>query len=182
MKKASSSKEAVTRVFRPALLLAVLAGCTGPAPATDPAAAVCVPHLDVLTHPHEEPLARVPLGPDGAFALSFIHSVSLTPVRDEYVLDSDGAIRQTAEIFIAHGQGLPSGADEPGGLAWEHEDGRFRLTMDRAIPRLVVRTDAEYRNRLHAAGGTVDLNQWSDQALYLRPSPCPPPPRPGAGR
>ena len=99
--------------------------------------------------------------------------MSVTPVRDDYVLEPNGAIRQTAEIFIAHGQGLPSAVNEPGGLAWEHEDGRFRLTMDRPIEKLVVRTDARYENRLHAADGTVDLNQWDDQALLLRPTSCP---------
>lgn len=159
-----------------------LAGCTAPASPPEPAETACVPHLTVLTFPEGTPLAEVPLGPDNRFALSFIHSVSLTPVRDEYVLEPDGAIRQTAEIFVAHGQGLPSAADEPGGLAWEHKDGRFRLTMDRPIPRLVVRTNARYENRLYAAGHTVDLNQWDDQALDLRPTPCPISQRPGTGR
>lgn len=182
MKRASSSKGAVARLLRPALPLAVLAGCAAPASLPPPTATACVPHLTVRTFPEGEPLAEVPLDADGRFSLSFIHSVSLTPVRDDYVLEPDGAIRQTAETFVAHGQGLPSAANEPGGLAWEHEDGRFRLTMDRPIPRLIVRTDARYENRLHAAGRTLNLNQWTDQALDLRPTSCPTAQRPGASR
>ncbi len=182
MKRASSTKEAVARLLRPALLAAVLAGCAVPASLPETTPPRCTPYLAILTFPHEAPLARIALGADGAFALSFIHSVSLTPVRDDYVLNADGTIRQTAEVFVAHGQGLPSGVDDPGALAWQHEDGHFRLILDRPIPRLVVRTNRDYQNRLHAAGETVDLNQWRDQALHLRPSPCPPHPRPGAGR
>jgi hypothetical protein len=169
-------------LLRPALLSAVLAGCAAPAPHPDSAANACDPHVSVRTFPDGEPLAEMPLAGDGRFALTFIQSVSLTPVRDEYVLTSDGAIRQTAEIFIAHGQGLPSAADEPGGLAWEHEDGRFRLTMDRPIPRLVVRANARYENRLHADGRTLDLTQWTNRALELHPEICPRPRRPAAGR
>lgn len=171
MKKASSSKEAFARSLRPALLLAVLAGCAAPA-SPPPAPTACVPRLSLRTFPEGETLAEMPLDADGRFALTFIHSVSLTPVRDEYVIEPDGAIRQTAEIFVAHGQGLPSSADEPGGLAWEHEDGRFRLTMDRPIPRLVVRTDDRYENRLHAEGRTLDLTRWGNRALDLHPEPC----------
>ena len=68
--------------------------------------------------------------------------------------------------------GLPSGADEPGATGWEHHDGRFVIRMKRLIPRLVVRTDRNYRNRLHIDGREINLNGWDDQALELAIVPC----------
>lgn len=137
-----------------------------------PPPGACSPTLTVETFPDGAPLVRAVLKSDARFALSFIHSVSLTPVRDEYVLTAEDGLRQTAEIFIAHGQGLPSSADEPDATGWTHKDGIFTLTMDRPIPRLIVRTNARYENRLHIEDQTIDLNQWGDRALELRLTPC----------
>jgi len=156
-----------------ALLAAALTACT---PLTE--APSCAPSVAVRAFPDGTELARVPLPDDRRFALSFIHSVSMTPVRDNYVVEADGAIRQTSEIFIAHGQGLPSSPAEPGGTGWVHEDGKFRLDMDRPISRLVVRTDARYRNRLHLGAETLNLNHWPDQALDIRPIVCSAPAQP----
>lgn len=111
-------------------------------------------------------LSRIPLGPEKNFSLSFIHSVSKTEVIDVYEI-RDRDIVQIREIFSAHGAGLPSGPEEPGGIAWERQGSRFVLHMERPIPKLVVRTDKNYRNRLTIQGRTINLNQWEDQALLV---------------
>lgn len=107
------------------------------------------------------------------FELSFIHSVSLTPVTDYYRLieaeDGRLSIKQTAETFIAHGQGLPSLVDEPDALSFENDNGQFVLKMDRDIGRLIVRTDKRFRNRLRTGNTTLNLNQWPDAGLRILP-------------
>jgi hypothetical protein len=149
------------------VLALVLAACfpLGSRPgATHPCLTISRFHTQVI-------VGNYPLPEDGSFSLSFIHSVSQTPVRDHYRA-VDWRIIQTAETFQAHGAGLPSGVDEPGATAWEHRDGRFVIHMERQIPRLVVRTDRNYRNRLHIGGLEVNLNGWDDQALELAVVPC----------
>ncbi len=129
------------------------------------------PCLTISRYPSQMILGNYPLPKDGVFSLSFIHSVSQTPVRDDYQT-IDWRITQTAETFQAHGAGLPSGADEPGATGWEHRDGRFIIRMQRPIPRLIVRTDRNYHNRLHIGGREINLNAWEDQALELVIVPC----------
>jgi hypothetical protein len=146
-----------------ALLLWLPAACLAPAWTGSVAQR---PALVIRQFPGGLELIRLPAAPDQRFALSFVHSVSGTPVRDEYRIE-DGAIVQLAEIFETHGAGLPSNAEEAGAVAWSHEHGSFVLHMRRPIGRLVVRTDARYRNRLHLDGTTVDLNRWPDQALEV---------------
>lgn len=113
------------------------------------------------------------------FALSFIHSVSETPVVDYYTIDKQNNIIQTSERFEHHGAGLPSNVSE--GSGWQKHDGYFWLTMQRPIPQLIVRTDKDYKNRLHLGRQlaatdsqlSIDLNQWQDGALWLQPLTCP---------
>ncbi len=148
-------------------LLIMLTSCAqyGPKPEqTD----IC---LAISRFPDRHPLAEYPLPPEGVFSLSFIHSVSLTPVRDDYQL-TGGEIIQTAEIFTTHGAGLPSGFADEGVTGWEQADGRFIIRLHRPIRQMVVRTDGNYRNRLHLGHREVNLNLWPDQALELTPIPC----------
>ena len=127
--------------------------------------------LTISRFPSQVILAHYSLPEDGIFFLSFIHSVSQTPVRDQYQA-VDWQIIQTAETFQAHGAGLPSGTDEPGATDWEHQDGRFVIRMQRSIPRLIVRTDRNYCNRLYIGSREINLNAWEDQALELTVVPC----------
>ena len=129
------------------------------------------PCLAISRFPSQLTLGHYQLPEDGVFSLSFIHSVSHTPVRDHYQA-IDWRIIQTAETFQAHGAGLPSGADEPGATGWEHHNGHFIIHMQRPISRLIVRTDRNYRNRLHMGGREINLNAWEDQALELAIVPC----------
>jgi hypothetical protein len=127
--------------------------------------------LSIEEYRTESPLHCVEVV-DQAFALSFIHSVSLTPVYDQYqLLNSDAGYRilQTEERFFAHGQGLPSLEDEPDAIAFEHSNGQFILRLKRPIHNLIVRTDSRFENRLHTGQITINLNQWPDTGLRIQP-------------
>lgn len=123
-------------------------------------------------------IKTIELEKNNFFALSFIHSVSNTPVVDFYSIDKNNAITQTAERFEHHGAGLPSNALE--GNAWQKEDNYFWLLMQRPISQLVIRTDKNYQNRLYIGNIEnsienalqIDLNQWQDQALHLSVMSC----------
>ena len=145
--------------FRLVVSLVVLGCCFCP-----PVAAAG--YIVVATFPGNETLLKVPLKSDMQFSLSFIHSVSQTRVVDVYEVRGKEII-QAREYFSGHGAGLPSSPDEPGGTRWEKQGGRFVLHMVRPIPKLVVRTDKKYENRLNIPGRTVNLNQWADQALLV---------------
>ena len=123
-------------------------------------------YLVVTQFPEGRELGRWELGQEKGFSLSFIHSVSKTPVVDVYAVRANSIV-QTREHFRAHGAGLPSNSDEPHGLSWEKKGDDFILHMERPIPKLVVRTDRNYRNRLIIGNDRIDLNQWEDQALLL---------------
>ena len=143
----------------------VLAACLLMAAVRCPAGTGSV--LVLSQFPGGRELLRLDTGREKGFALTFIHSVSRTPVVDEYLFEQGGIV-QTAERFRAHGAGLPSHPNEPGGLSWEKQGEDFVLHMRRPMPKLVVRTDANYRNRLVLGRQTVNLNQWEDQALLIR--------------
>lgn len=145
------------------VLICYLAACT---PFGEPIHNRQVEYLVIAQFPKNKELARFPLGPDKTFSLSFIHSVSQTRVIDVYEIKNKQII-QTGEAFKTHGAGLPSSPDEPGGISWEKTDDGFVLNMERPIPKLVVRTNKLYENRLLFPSQVINLNQWDDQALLL---------------
>ncbi len=114
------------------------------------------------------PVARLPAGPDGAFSLSFIHSVSRTPVTDRYRV-IDGRIVQTAEEFQAHGAGLPSIGNDIGATGWRHENGRFILDLDRETGPIPLRIQAQFLNTLHIGDRELPLASLGYGALTLAP-------------
>lgn len=125
------------------------------------------PVLEISQFPEGPVLMQVELGKEAGFSLSFIHSVSMTPVTDIYRVEN-GRIIQTAERFRTHGKGLPSQVNEPYGTGWKNKGDEFVFTMARPIPKMVIRTDKNYKNRLMIGDRTINLNQWEDQALLLR--------------
>ncbi len=144
------------------LLTAFLTACATSAFSTENR----IVQLVISQFPVERELGHYSLGPGKTFSLSFIHSVSNTRVTDVYEIQA-GKIIQTRELFKTHGAGLPSSPEEPGGLFWEKNGDGFILHMRRAIPKLVVRTNKIYQNRLVLGPEIIDLNQWEDQALLL---------------
>lgn len=137
-----------------------------PAVCLFPLTALAAGQMVISSFPENSILLEVPLEAENQFSLSFIHSVSKTRVTDVYEIRGKDII-QTREVFSAHGAGLPSSPDEPYGIRWEKQGSQFVLYMERPIPKLVVRTDKNYENRLNVSGRTINLNQWEDQALLL---------------
>ena len=157
----------VARYLGAGVLVILLAACSSLATDEDSSAKCMV----VRQYPSLHELGRYPLGSLRTFALTFIHSVSKTPVRDEYDIN-DSNIVQTAELFETHGAGLPSDIQDPGAVSWENRDGRFILHLKRPIPQLVVRIDRNYKNRLLLGRKEINLCQWEDQALELIVKSC----------
>jgi hypothetical protein len=157
----------VAKYLGAGVLVILLAACSFLTAGGDSSAKCMV----VRQYPSLHELGRYHFGSLRTFALTFIHSVSKTPVRDEYDID-DSNIIQTAEIFEAHGAGLPSDIQDPGAVSWENRDGRFILHLKRPIPQLVVRTDRNYKNRLLLGRKEINLCQWEDQALELSVKFC----------
>lgn len=120
----------------------------------------------IASFPGNKTLLQVPLADPAQFSLCFIHSVSKTPVIDLYEIKKRQIV-QIREYFSDHGAGLPSNPDEPGGVRWEKQKSGFVLHMQRPIPKLVVRTDRKYDNRLIIQDRVINLNQWEDQALWI---------------
>lgn len=136
----------------------------------------CPAGITVTTVPEGRIVADIDIGGaeagngDHDFALVYLHSVTLTPVESRYRLGADG-FRQVAELFAQHGPGL---AAEPVAREqrWRVVDGRFRVGMDRELPRIRLRVDPDYRNRLLTADRKIDLTQWGRRALELGPRTC----------
>jgi hypothetical protein len=113
-------------------------------------------------------VVRVATGPDGGFSLSFIHSVSQTPVTDIYRIHGDEII-QTAEVFQAHGAGLPSFPDDVGVTGWRREGDHFVVEMHRVLGPIHLRVQPAYRNTLHTPDITLPLEKLGAAALILAP-------------
>jgi hypothetical protein len=102
---------------------------------------------------------------DPTFTLTYVHSVTRTPVVERYRID-DATIVQTEIGFEQHGPGLPTQADHGG--RFERRDGRFVVTMERRFDVIVMRVHADQSPRLAAGGRTIDLAAWGSRALALR--------------
>ncbi len=104
--------------------------------------------LLLASHPDGAPLARIALpAADPAFSVTYVHSVTRTPVVERYRADGD-AIVQTEIRFVQHGPGLPTEADAGG--AFTRRDGEFVVSMRR---RFAVDRDARARGPGAAARG-----------------------------
>ena len=158
----------MTRRPAAARMVALLAGL-----ALLPAArAAC---LVVAAHPDGPSLARVAIAAsDPTFTLTYVHSVTRTPVRESYRIDGDSIV-QTEIRFEQHGPGLPTEADEGG--RFEQRNGQFIVTMHRRFASFAMRVHADQQWRLVAAGQRIDLATWGNRALVLhaQAGACPEP-------
>ncbi len=111
-------------------------------------------------------LARYATDHSRSFSLSFLHSVSLTPVVDHYEIRAT-AIHQTAEVFETHGAGLPSFTGDVGETGWRMEDDKFVLEMDRQFRRIQLRIQREYLNSLQINDQNVTLADFGANSIGL---------------
>ena len=131
--------------------------------------------LELASHPDGATLERIVLpAPAPEFAISYLHSVTRTPVEERYRVDG-ASIIEAQMTFSQHGPGLPTAADTGGMM--QTVDGRFVVTMMRRFDEIVMRVHAAQTPQLHAAAGATDLARWGNRALVLRASAgaCGPP-------
>jgi hypothetical protein len=128
--------------------------------------------LAITANPGGERFLALPLPSDvPAFTLTYVHSVTRTPVEERYRVEGD-AIVETEIRFEQHGPGLPTEPDAGG--QWRRSDGKYVVTTSRRFTRVVMRIDAATRPTLVTPARTVNLAQWGNRALALEaePGPC----------
>jgi len=124
--------------------------------------------LALTSHPDGASLVRIELGTGhSTFAATYVHSVTRTPVDEQYRVDGD-TIVETEIRFDQHGPGLPTEADA--GAQWTRRDGRYVVTMDRRFDRIVMRVHAEQKPTLVVGDRATDLAQWGNRAIALSAS------------
>ncbi|MFO1325374.1 MAG: DUF1850 domain-containing protein [Burkholderiales bacterium] len=149
--------------------LALLPGLVAASVVSSAAAgAASFPCVTLASHPDGAPLAELAAG-DAPFEVSYVHSVTRTPVFERYRVDGD-AIVETEMRFAQHGPGLPTQADA--GYAFELRDGQFIVTMSRRFPIIVMRVHRDQSPRLRALDRDVDLAAWGNRSLALAASRC----------
>jgi hypothetical protein len=121
--------------------------------------------LTLASHPEGQVLAALVVPPDNpSFALTYVHSVTRTPVTERYVV-SGGEMVEKQIRFTQHGPGLPTEAD-PGGT-YTNRNGEFVVTMNRRFPVIVMQVHADQSPRLNVGTRVADLAQWGNRALSL---------------
>lgn len=121
--------------------------------------------LTLASHPDGVRLSQLALPADDAsFAITYVHSVTRTPVVERY-RTAGNEIIETEIRFEQHGPGLPTEADARG--TFSRSDGRFIVTMDRHFTDVVMRVHADQSPRLTAGTRNIDLAQWGNRALTL---------------
>jgi hypothetical protein len=128
------------------------------------------PCLAIDAAPDGVRLATIALGgPPAFFVVTYVHSVTRTPVDETYRVDGD-RLEQTGIAFSEHGPGLPTAPDP--GQTWSDVDGRFRVTLARHFDTIRMRVHRDQSPRLTAAGRAIDLAQWGNRAIALHVASC----------
>ena len=124
--------------------------------------------LLLSAYPDGAPLAHIALpADDPAFTVTYVHSVTRTPVVERYRADGD-TIVETEIRFVQHGPGLPTEADVGG--TFTRRDGEFVVSMQRRFAAIVMRVHADQAPRLATGGRSDDLAAWGNRALAVRSS------------
>ena len=107
------------------------------------------------------PLATIAVQ-DG-FTISFVHSVNLTPVDEEFIANDDGSITLVRERFDQLSTGMPSG-DEDG---FAIENGHFVTKPNRRFPEIAVRVSPVAGHLLGIGTQERPLTYWAPVAGLL---------------
>jgi hypothetical protein len=159
----------VTAGLGRARLVALLPGLLASLLAANVAQAAC---LTLASYPDGASLAHFAVAADDpTFTVTYVHSVTKTPVDERYRIDGDTII-ETEIRFEQHGPGLPTEADA--GAQWTRRDGRYVVTMSRRFGPIVMRVHADQKPALAIATQSVDLAQWGNRAVALAATagPC----------
>jgi hypothetical protein len=124
--------------------------------------------LQFASHPDGAPLAEVAVN-GGAFAVTYVHSVTRTPVVERYRIEGRTIVEFEMK-FAQHGPGLPTEPDA--GHAFEQRDGQLIVSMERRLPTVVMRVNRDQSPRLTSGEREVDLAAWGNRAVVVRAAPC----------
>jgi hypothetical protein len=108
------------------------------------------------------------------FTVSFIHSINLSPVDEEYIIDGSGSIILERMLFDQLSTGMPSGGED----GFAVEDGRFATRPHRRFDEIQVRVSPVAGHSLGHGGEMHPLTRWAPaggllilRAARLRPFP-----------
>lgn len=97
------------------------------------------------------------------FTISFVHSVNLSAVDEEFIANDDGSITLVRERFAQLSTGMPSG-DEDG---FAIENGRFVTKPNRRFPEIAVRVSPVAGHLLRTGNQERPLTYWAPVAGLL---------------
>lgn len=99
------------------------------------------------------------------FSLSYIHSIQLSPVTENFEIDQDHHIILTDMTFSDHGAGLPYNAFCG---VFSTQNGKFRISnMNMPFSEINLRVGREYDNVFIMGNRTVNLSEKFGDALIL---------------
>ncbi len=109
--------------------------------------------------------------PDG-FRLSYIHSINLSPVDEEFIIDATGTIVLERMLFSQLSTGMPSGDEE----GFTVEGGRFATRPSRHFSEIQLRVSPVAGHTLTVGTTTRPLTRWASIGglLILRGAASPP--------
>ncbi len=126
--------------------------------------------IRLLEHRSGAWLQSIALGSARHIDLTYLHSVTKTPVRETLALDAHGFTQQRIEFF-EQGPGLPTEA-----LAGERfvrlADRFVYDNMQRPLALLVMRVDPAQRQTLETGAAAFSLTRWGAKALQLQAHEC----------
>lgn len=128
-------------------------------------AAGCV-HVDAYREDPARALVTAD-APDATFAVTYIHSVTRTPVIERYRIAGD-VIVQTEIDFQQHGPGLPTEPDAGG--TFTQREGAMVMTLARPFAEVVMRVHRDQSPRLLVDGRSIDLAAFGNRAVALHAS------------
>jgi hypothetical protein len=120
-------------------------------------ALLCYPvtALTVRSAEKERVLQAVPASTGARFRLTWIHSVSKTPVSEMYVINADGQLCLTEMVFEHEGPGMPSSPE--GKTNWRIEGAKVFVTgYSSCLDRLNLGI-APFGHRLQTGALDMDL-------------------------
>jgi len=91
------------------------------------------------------------------FTITFVHSVNLSPVDEEFVANDDGSITLVRERFDQLSTGMPSG-DEDG---FAIENARFVTRPNRRFPEIAIRVSPVAGHMLRTGNRERPLTYWA---------------------
>ena len=107
------------------------------------------------------------------FVLSYVHSINLSPVDEEFSIGADGILTLERMSFDQMSTGMPSGDGE----GFAVEGGRYVTRPGRRMASIPVRVSPVPGHRLTVGGRTRPLTRWGrpGDLLVLETVPAPTP-------